>query len=53
MIVLGHQAFSLATGQVIPVLVKAEIIQAPPTPVTTLPWTTISTCATPPPLPTA
>ncbi|KAF8861688.1 phosphoglycerate mutase-like protein [Acephala macrosclerotiorum] len=51
--VLGHQAFSLNTGAVIPVLVKAETIQSNPPTTATLPWTTISTCSTIPPLPTA
>jgi hypothetical protein len=53
MIVLGHQPFGLSTGQVIPVLVKAETIEAKPVVTATLPWTTISTCSTQPPLPTA
>lgn len=51
--VLGHRAFSLSTGAVIPVLVKAETIQSNPPTTATLPWTTISTCSTIPPLPTA
>jgi hypothetical protein len=51
--VLGHRSFGLSTGQVIPVLVKAEIIQSKPIVTATQPWTTISTCSTVPPLPTA
>ncbi|KUJ06823.1 phosphoglycerate mutase-like protein [Mollisia scopiformis] len=51
--VLGHQPFSLSTGAVIPVLVKAEIIQRDVPATTTLPWTALSTCSTVPPLPTA
>ncbi|KAF4626683.1 hypothetical protein G7Y89_g11475 [Cudoniella acicularis] len=50
--VLGHQAFGLNTGAVIPVLVKAVTIAGTPVATATLPWTTISTCSTVPPLPT-
>ncbi|KAL2070226.1 hypothetical protein VTL71DRAFT_13252 [Oculimacula yallundae] len=46
--VLKHRAFSLGTGQVIPVLVKAEVIAANPPATSTLPWNAISTCAPPP-----
>ncbi|KAH6662971.1 histidine phosphatase superfamily [Halenospora varia] len=51
--VLGHRTFSLSTGAVIPVLVKAETIQGTPASTASVPWTTISTCSTVPPLPTA
>jgi hypothetical protein len=51
-IVLGHQAFSLNTGAVIPVLVKAETVQGTPASTAELPYTTISTCSTQPALPT-
>jgi len=47
--VLGHQVFSLATGAVIPVLVKAKFLPAsekpPPTPIS---WTASSHCTSPP-----
>lgn len=52
-VVLGHRTFSLSTGAVIPVLVKAETIQGTPASTASVPWTTISTCSTVPPLPTA
>ncbi|KAH9213634.1 histidine phosphatase superfamily [Leptodontidium sp. 2 PMI_412] len=45
--VLKHRVFSLSTGQVIPVLVKAETIAANPPATTTLPWSAISTCTSP------
>ena len=51
--VLGHRPFGLSTGAVIPVLVKAETIKAAAPATATQPWTTISTCSTVPPLPTA
>ena len=46
-IVLGHRVFSLGTGQVIPVLVKAETIASGAPATTTLPWSAISTCTSP------
>ncbi|KAF7903206.1 uncharacterized protein EAF01_006255 [Botrytis porri] len=46
--VLHHQVFSLVTGSIIPVLVKAETISGSPTSTSSLPWTTISTCTSPP-----
>ena len=47
-VVLKHRAFRLATGGVIPVLVKVEK-EAPPAPATTTyAWSPISTCATAP-----
>ncbi|PMD62443.1 phosphoglycerate mutase family protein [Hyaloscypha bicolor E] len=51
--VLGHRNFSLSTGQAIPVLVKAETIESKPIVTASQAWTTISTCSTAPPLPTA
>jgi len=46
--VLGHRPFGLSTGQVIPVLVKAERVSGTaPTP-TIAPYTTVSTCPAPP-----
>jgi hypothetical protein len=52
-IVLGHRVFSLNTGAVIPVLVKAEMVEGPAPTMTVQPYTTVSTCATPPPKPTS
>lgn len=47
--VLGHQAFSLNTGAVIPVLVKAEFLPVSDTPATTSwAWTVSTHCAAPP-----
>ena len=46
-IVLNHRVFSLGTGQVIPVLVKAETIASGAPATTTLPWSAISTCSSP------
>ncbi|KAF7886071.1 hypothetical protein EAF00_010174 [Botryotinia globosa] len=46
--VLHHQVFSLVTGSIIPVLVKAETISGSPLSTSSLPWTTISTCTSPP-----
>jgi broad specificity phosphatase PhoE len=51
-LVLGHRAFSLNTGAVIPVLVKAETVSGTPASTAELPYTTISTCSTQPALPT-
>ncbi|CZS96299.1 related to PMU1-high copy suppressor of ts tps2 mutant phenotype [Rhynchosporium agropyri] len=46
--VLGHRPFRLETGQVIPVLVKAEVVlKDEPVRVET-PWSRIETCALPP-----
>ncbi|KAI1327667.1 phosphoglycerate mutase-like protein [Xylariaceae sp. FL0255] len=45
--VLNHQVFSLATGAVIPVLVKAEKIVPTPT-TSTQPWTASAHCTAPP-----
>ncbi|KAK9428559.1 histidine phosphatase superfamily [Lipomyces doorenjongii] len=50
--VLGHRPFSLSTGAVIPILVRAETVTGRPPFPTRQPWTVISTCATPPPSPT-
>ncbi|KAL1875070.1 putative phosphoglycerate mutase pmu1 [Paecilomyces lecythidis] len=47
--VLGHRAFSLSTGAVIPVLVKAETVLDRPRPsTTTQPWTVSPHCTAPP-----
>jgi broad specificity phosphatase PhoE len=49
--VLGHRAFSLSTGQIIPVLVKAEVrrVSEEPTTTTTAPgFTAEATCTKPP-----
>ncbi|TVY46279.1 putative phosphoglycerate mutase [Lachnellula cervina] len=51
--VLGHRTFSLNTGAVIPVLVKAETVSGTPVSTATVPYTSISTCSTQPPLPSA
>ncbi|KAL9119615.1 MAG: hypothetical protein Q9187_003832 [Circinaria calcarea] len=51
--VLGHRTFSLSTGAVIPVLVKAEVISGVPSSTATQPYDPISTCTSPPPKPTA
>ncbi|TVY22354.1 putative phosphoglycerate mutase [Lachnellula hyalina] len=45
--VLGHRNFSLGTGQVIPVLVKAEQVAGEGPPKGKGPYTTISTCSAP------
>lgn len=52
-IVVGHREFGLGTGQVIPVLVKAEKIYGKPPNRVIDPPTTVSTCSEPPPMPTA
>ncbi|KAG9229379.1 histidine phosphatase superfamily [Amylocarpus encephaloides] len=52
-LVLGHQDFRLSTGAVIPVLVKAETIKGDAPVTSTVAWSSISTCSTVPPLPTA
>ncbi|UNI21259.1 putative phosphoglycerate mutase pmu1, variant 2 [Purpureocillium takamizusanense] len=47
--VLGHRAFSLGTGQIIPVLVRAEVARGGQTPTTTAPGFTFeATCTAPP-----
>ena len=51
--VLGHRTFSLNTGAVIPVLVKARTVGGRAPKATAQPYTPISTCASAPPLPTA
>ncbi|EPE34938.1 Phosphoglycerate mutase-like protein [Glarea lozoyensis ATCC 20868] len=50
--VLKHRVFSLSTGSVIPVLVKAETIKGTAPVTSTVAWSSISTCSTAPPLPT-
>jgi hypothetical protein len=49
--VLGHQVFSLVTGAIIPVLVKAETIKVNKTVLatTTVPWATSAWCTDGPP----
>jgi broad specificity phosphatase PhoE len=47
--VLGHQEFSLNTGAVIPVLVKAEVLpESDEPPTTTWSWTASTHCTSPP-----
>ena len=46
--VLGHRKFGLGTGQVIPVLVRAETVDGSAPSSTAAPSTTVSTCASPP-----
>lgn len=46
--VLGHQTFGLSTGQIIPVLIKAETLKSKASPTTTVAWSTISTCSVAP-----
>ena len=46
--VLGHQPFSLSTGAVIPVLVKAETLSGTAPTTTVLPYTSQVVCDTPP-----
>ncbi|KAF2110340.1 histidine phosphatase superfamily [Lophiotrema nucula] len=46
--VLGHRVFSLSTGAVIPVLVKVTTLQGNGPTTTTVPYTSVSTCATAP-----
>lgn len=49
--VLGHRTFSLATGSIIPVLVKAEYLPASSAPATTIsPFTTSTWCHNGPPI---
>ena len=45
---LGHRKFGLGTGQVIPVLVKAEVIDGTEPSGTAAPYSKVSTCAAPP-----
>ena len=48
-IVIGHRKFKLGTGQVIPVLVKAEkVVGEPPSGDT--PWEKVELCTEPPPM---
>jgi len=52
--VLGHRPFSLSTGQVIPILVKAEtVIDSPPPPLKGPAYVPVTACSDIPPLPTA
>lgn len=48
--VLGHIAFSLNTGAIIPVLVKAETISSAPPATTTVPWQPSAWCTNGPPI---
>lgn len=48
--VLGHIPFSLGTGQVIPVLVKAQTIRSQAPATTTMPWTASAWCTNAPPV---
>ena len=48
--VLGHIPFSLVTGAIIPVLVRAETVRAAPSVTTTVPWTTSAWCTNGPPV---
>ena len=47
--VLGHIPFSLNTGAIIPVLVKAETVKTAPSATTTVPWQPSSWCTNGPP----
>ncbi|KAJ5370468.1 phosphoglycerate mutase [Penicillium cataractarum] len=46
--VLGHRTFSLSTGAVIPVLVKAEKVKATASTTTSVSWTVSAHCTAPP-----
>ncbi|KAI9693462.1 MAG: hypothetical protein M1820_009255 [Bogoriella megaspora] len=46
--VLGHRSFSLSTGAVIPVLVKAETIEESSPTTSSVPWTPSPHCTSPP-----
>ncbi|KAF1841544.1 phosphoglycerate mutase-like protein [Cucurbitaria berberidis CBS 394.84] len=46
--VLGHRVFSLSTGSVIPVLVKADLVIGDAPATTTLPYAAQKTCTAPP-----
>lgn len=46
--VLGHRSFSLNTGAVIPVLVRAEQVKGENTATSALPWTASAHCTSPP-----
>ncbi|KAJ4154770.1 hypothetical protein LMH87_000049 [Akanthomyces muscarius] len=46
--VLNHRKFSLQTGQIIPVLVKAEIVDPPTTTLSIVSYTPEATCNSPP-----
>jgi broad specificity phosphatase PhoE len=48
--VLGHRDFSLSTGAVLPVLVKATTLKGNGPATTTVPFTPQKTCAAPPPI---
>ncbi|KAL8714785.1 MAG: hypothetical protein Q9220_001298 [cf. Caloplaca sp. 1 TL-2023] len=46
--VLGHRVFSLSTGAVIPVLVKAVTVKGPTPTTASQPYTALCTCTSPP-----
>lgn len=48
--ILGHIPFSLSTGSIIPVLVKAETIKGKPPATTVTSWTTANWCTNGPPV---
>ncbi|KAB8298269.1 hypothetical protein EYC80_002002 [Monilinia laxa] len=47
--VVEHRPFKLATGAVLPVLVKAETVTGEAVTLSPLPWTPLKTCTSPPP----
>lgn len=51
-VVVGHRTFGLGTGQVIPVLVKAQVVMGEALPSASAPYTTVSSCAYPSTTPT-
>lgn len=51
--VLGHIPFSLVTGEIIPVLVKAVTAKGVSPATTTVPWTSSAWCTNGPPLSSA
>jgi hypothetical protein len=52
-LVIGHREFGLGTGQVIPVLVKAETVVGTLPPVGEIPWEPVKLCTEPPAMPPA
>jgi hypothetical protein len=52
-VVLGHRSFGLGTGQAIPVLVKAEVVDGTAPVPNPEPWQPVKTCTTPPLMPTS
>lgn len=47
-LVLGHRPFGLGTGQAIPVLVKAELVEGTPPVTEPEPWFPVELCDSPP-----